>query len=641
MLKTIQQRNRMVKIVLGVLLGVICIAMVITMVPGPVGQMGTNPDTVASVGGRDITAMEVRQQLERVTRGQGVPPVLRGLYARQLVEQMIFERAVELEAERLGLTVTPGEESDRIKQLLPDLFVGGTWVGKDRYAAEVQARTGMGVEEFEESLRKSLVQEKLRQLVTDGITVSAAEGQSEFRRQNEKVQIEYVLLKPEDLAGAIHPTDAELSAYFAKNQSRYQLPERRSARYALLDLNQLRERAKISDEEIRAYYNQHLKDYKVPNRVHVEHILFKTVGKTDAEVAEIRKKAEEILNKAKHGGNFEDLAKQNSEDITKDKGGDLGWIVEGQTVPAFEHAAFSLPKGSISDLVQTEYGFHIIKVLDRETAHTKSLDEVRLSILSTLSDEKVQQLSRDISAQMAAAVRQSNRQSIDAIAKKFDLQAGETPAVSASEPVGELGDSPDLHAAFFQLHPGELSAPIRLDRGYAIITVKDIVPAHRATFVEVRDRVLADYRREKSSELAQSRAEELARRAKAGEALPQVAKALGLEVKKSDLFSRTGTVKDVGSASQLQTAFTMPIGQISAPTPLGGNWLVFRVSNRQEPNPDDFAKQSTQIEQTLLQTKREAAFDAFRKALEDRLRQDGKLAINAEAMKRLTSTPSL
>ncbi len=641
MLKTIQQRNRMVKIVLGVLLGLICIAMVITMVPGPVGQMGSNPDTVASVGGRDITAAEVRQQLDRLTRGQGVPPVLRGLYARQLVEQMIFERAVELEAERLGLSVTPGEETDRIKQVLPDLFVGGTWVGKDRYAAEVQAGWGMGIEEFEESVRKSLVQEKLRELVTDGISVSPVEVQSEFRRQNEKVQIEYVLLKPEELAGAIQPTDAEFSAYFAKNQSRYQLPERRSARYALLDLNQLRERAKISDEEIRASYNQHLDLYKVPNRVHVEHILFKTVGKTDAEVAEIRKKAEEVLNKAKHGGNFEDLAKQNSEDVTKDKGGDLGWIIEGQTVPAFEHAAFSLPKGSISDLVQTEYGFHIIKVLDRETAHTKSLDEVRLPILSMLSDEKVQALSRDVSAQMAAAVRQSNRQSIDAIAKKFDLQVGETPPVSASEPVGDLGDSPDLHAALFQLRPGELSAPIRLDRGYVIITVKDIVPAHRATLAEVRDKVLADYRREKSSELAQSRAEEVARRAKSGEALPQVAKALGLEVKTSDPFSRTGTVKDVGSASQLQAAFTMPIGQISAPTPLGGNWLVSRVSNRQEANPEDLAKQSTQIEQSLLQTKREAAFDAFRKGLEDRLRRDGKLAINAEVMKRLTSSPSL
>ena len=165
---------------------------------------------------------------------------------------------------------------------------------------------------------------------------------------------------------------------FSKNSAKYQVPEKRSARYALLDLAKLRPARKYGDDALRAYYNQHIDEYKVQNRVHAEHILFKTVGKTDAEVAEIRKKAEDVLKQAKTGGNFEDLAKKNSEDDgSKAKGGDLGWIVEGQTVPQFQQAAFSLPKGSVSDLVKTEYGFHIIKVLDQETAHTKSFEEVR------------------------------------------------------------------------------------------------------------------------------------------------------------------------------------------------------------------------------------------------------------------------
>jgi len=117
--------------------------------------------------------------------------------------------------------------------------------------------------------------------------------------------------------------------------------------------------------------NQHIDDYKVENRAHVEHILFKTIGKTDAEVAEIHQKAEDALKQAKHGVNFEDLAKKYSEDDgTKPKGGDLGWIVDGQTVPEFQQAAFSVPKGSISDLVKTQYGFHIIKVLDRGNSPT-------------------------------------------------------------------------------------------------------------------------------------------------------------------------------------------------------------------------------------------------------------------------------
>src|SRR4029077_17504842 len=127
---------------------------------------------------------------------------------------------------------------------------------------------------------------------------------------------------------------------------------------ALLDLSKLRATTTVSDDTLRAYYNSHIDEYKVENRAHVEHILFKTVGKTDAEVAEIRQKAEDALKQAKHGANFENLAKKYSEDDgTKAKGGDLGWIVDGQTVPEFQQAAFTLPKGAISDLVKTQYGF--------------------------------------------------------------------------------------------------------------------------------------------------------------------------------------------------------------------------------------------------------------------------------------------
>ena len=136
---------------------------------------------------------------------------------------------------------------------------------------------------------------KFRSIVTDGITVTPAEIAQEFRWRNEKVKIAYVLIKPEDLAASIHPSDSDLASYFAKNSSRYQIPEKRSARYALLDLAKLRSRTQVSDDELQAYYNSHIDEYKVQNRVHVEHILFKTVGKTDAEIAEIRQKAEDVL----------------------------------------------------------------------------------------------------------------------------------------------------------------------------------------------------------------------------------------------------------------------------------------------------------------------------------------------------------
>ena len=644
MLKSIQQRdldrNRWIKVTMTVILVVICLSMVITLIPGLMNTSATSsPDAVASVGGTEISALDVQRQLNQVTRGQNIPPMLKGMYTKQVLDQMIFQHALELEAQRLGFPVTPEEMTERIKQILPTVFSGDTWL-KDRYATEVQMRTGgMSVSQFEEFLRNEMLFERFHQLVTAGITVSPAEIDQEFRRRNEKVQIQYAAIRPEELAPTIHPSDAELSAYFNKNSSKYQVPEKRSARYALLDVDKLRAHSQVGDDALRAYYNAHIDQYKVENRVHPEHILFKTIGKTDAEIAEIRQKAEDVLKQARKGANFEDLAKKYSEDdATKPKGGDLGWIVEGQTVPEFQQAAFSLPKGSISDLVKTQYGFHIIKVLDRETAHTKSFEEVRDTIVPIVLDEKVRADANNISNQMAGAVRQSNRQSIDDLARKFNLELGDTPPASVTDPVGDLGNSPDLHQVLFQLRPGELSSPLQSEKGFVILTVKNIEPAHQGTLAEVRDRVLSDYQQEQSIQLARAKADDLAKRTTAGEPFDKVAKSLGIEVKSPDAFSRTGSIPDLGSGRQLEAAFSMPVGQSSAPLQMSGAWVVYKIVAHQPVIPEDLAKQKDQIEQQLLQAKQGAAFDAFRTALEDRLKREGKLTINNDALKRLSKT---
>src|SRR5216683_3330729 len=199
------------------------------------------------------------------------------------------------------------------------------------------------------------IEEKFRKLVTDGISVGPAELQDEFRYKNEKVKLDYALIKPEDLEAKILPDEAEVHAAYEKNKSKYQVPERRVVRYALVDVNQMRQSLQVSDDMLKQQYQANIQQYQVPNRVHVQHILFMTVGKTtDAEVEEVKKKAEDVLKQVKKGGKFEDLAKKYSEDPgSKDKGGDLSWITQGQTVPEFEKTAFSLGPGQVSELVKT------------------------------------------------------------------------------------------------------------------------------------------------------------------------------------------------------------------------------------------------------------------------------------------------
>jgi peptidyl-prolyl cis-trans isomerase D len=644
MLKSIQQRdldrNRWIKISMGVILVLICVSMVITLIPGlfsgAASDNGANPDAAAVVGGQTVSVVDVQQRLDQMSRGQNIPEMMRGLYAREVLNQMIFQSAMDYEAQRLNMEVTPEEERQRIQQILPTAFSNGVWL-KDQYINQVETRLGMSVPQFEEALRESMIAEKFRHLITDGITVSPAEIEQEFRRRNEKIAIQYALVKPAEIAATIQPTEDQLAAYFKQNIGKYQIAQKRAAQYALLDVAKLRAQTQIPDSDLRAYYNDHIADYKVPDSVHVEHILFKTIGKTDAEVAEIKKQAEAVLKKAKSGANFEDLAKKYSEDdASKVKGGDLGWIVDGQTVPQFQQAAFSLPKGAISDLVKTQYGFHIIKVLDKQTAHTKTFEEVRSTILPILLDQKVNAEADSIASQMADAVRQSDRQPIADLAKKLNLDLGSTPPVSIDDPVGALGTSKDVSQMLFELHVGELSAPLHVDKGYVIITPTQVLPAHQATLAEVHARVLSDYQQEKSQELAHSRAEDLFKRVQGGQALNKAAKALGLDARNSDAFSRTGSVPDIGTADQIESAFQMKVGDVSQPKQVGGNWLVYRVVAHESADPADFAKQKQDIEQQILQAKQSAAFDAFKTALEDRLRQEGKLSINADVVQRLT-----
>jgi peptidyl-prolyl cis-trans isomerase D len=638
--KSLHKKNLGVRIMLGVIVGLLGAGMLLYLIPGQGTETVAAADVVATVDNQSITVTDIRAQLARIERTGSIPAALEPLYAQQVLNELVFQKELDLEAQQLGITVTDRERVDRIRQLIPTAFAGGTFVGNDQYAALVEAASGMAVGEFEDLVGKGLLEEKFRELVTDGMSVSPAEVEQEFRRRNDKIKISYVVIKPDDLQSKIEASDADLAAYFEKNKARYNVPERRIVQYGFLDLEQLRLRANISQDQIHSYYDQHIDSYKLPERAHVAHILFKTVGKTDAEAEEIRKKAEDVLKKAKSGANFGDLAKQYSDDTTKDKGGDLDWIVRGQTVPEFEQAAFSLPIGSISDLVKTQYGFHIVKVIDRQAARTETRDQVFPQILGTLQEEEAQRQAEDLSGQIAAELRRSGRVSVDDLAKKFNLKLGQTPPLDANQPILDVGNSAELTETIFRLRPGDDSAPIRTDKGYVVISVKEDQPAHSATLAEVRDRVLADYRHEKATDMAKSRAEELAKRAKSGEDLEKAAKALGLEAKTSDLFSRTGSVADLGGVAQLGPAFSLPVGQTSDAVSFGANWAVYRMLEKQLANPADLAKQQQDIQQQLLDARRTMAFEAFRTALDNRMKQQGKLRVNAENLKRITAPSS-
>src|SRR5712664_2817481 len=621
------------RILLGVVVLVLGGSMLLYLVPqSPVSGEISN-DTLAKIGDESVSVQDVKQQLNQIEQRNPNMKPLESLYAQQILKQLVFEKEIEYEAKRLGIAVSDQERADRIRQFVPTAFNGGAFVGMDRYSAEVQARYQMTVPVFEELIRQGLLEEKFRKLVTDGVSVGPAELQDEFRYKNEKVKLDYALIKPEDLEGKISPDEAEIRAAYEKNKSKYQVPERRVVRYALVDVNQIRQSVQVSDDMLKQQYMNNIQQYQVPNRVHVQHILFMTGGKTDAEVEEIRKRAEDVLKQAKKGGKFEDLAKKYSEDAAKDKGGDIGWITHGQALAEYEKAAFTLPVGAISDLIRTQIGIYIIKVVEKETAHTKPFEEVKDSLRAPLLLTQADRLASDTADQLSAAIRQSNKVALDDLAKQYHLTVNETRPISATDPLLELADSKEAKNAIFFMHIGELNPPIRTDRGYVVLSVKSIQPAHQGSLEEVRDRVIADLKREKSTELARSKAEELIKRVKAGEKFDAAARALGLEPKTSDPIARDGSIPGAASGKQVSAAFNLKTGDVAAPLSLGQNWLVYRAAEKTEPNPADFEKQKKQLTEELLQSKRNLAFEAFRTALDNRLKQEGKLKLMPEKLK--------
>ena len=392
----------------------------------------------------------------------------------------------------------------------------------------------------------------------------------------------------------------------------------------------------VTDAELHEYYTQHLSHYRVPDRVKVAHILFKTTGKTPAEVATIQKTAADVLNQIRAGGNFGDLAKKYSEDSTAQAGGELGWLVHGQTVPEFDSTAFSLKPGEVSGLVKTVYGIHILKVEDKQIAHLQSFDEVKNSIRDEIEKGMLADAQQKLASNLESQLK-ANPQQFDEIVRKAGLEPKESPLFKYNQPIPDLGKTDAFENLTFQLRVNEVGTPISVPKGEAIIQLAQIVPEHVPTLDEVRAQVEEDYRHAQSIELAQDKAKKLAELAKT-EDFDKAAKSLGLTPKESNDFTANGDVEGLGSGTQLSDAFTLNPGQVSGVVTVGANQAIFKVISHTPPNDADFAAQRDQIGEELLNQKRDLQFEIYRENLKERLIRSGQLKINNSGMKQFLAS---
>jgi peptidyl-prolyl cis-trans isomerase D len=647
MIRFLQKDNRVVKIIFIVIIAVAVGTMVITLVPGIFADTETSSDNYASVhtGGlmgryfgttTAITTPEVQQIAERMLQQQHYPDMLLP-YMMDRAAQVLIQRAVLVqEANRLGLQVGDADLR-RAMQTGPfaqALFPGGQFIGEDRYADFVQNYFHTSIQDFETQVKKEIQINRLQAMVTGGITVSDQDVRDYYRQQGTKIKFDYAVISAEELRKQINPTDAELQAFFKQSAARYKdaIPETRKLAYIPLRQNDLPGGAPpVTNQQVEAYYQQHEKDFQVPEEVKVRHILIKVDKGADAKTdAAAKAKAEGLLKQIKGGADFAALAQANSDDPgSKEQGGELGMIQRGVTVPPFEKAAFSLQPGQISDVVKTDFGYHIIKVEEKETAHLKPLDEVKAQILATLTRQQEADQEAAFAQQLAT---EASKSGLAKTAEAHHLQVVTTDYEAQNAVLSGLPDGAKMLTLAFAAKPGAAPQVSSTGDGFAVFQVEDVKSAHAPTFEEYKSHLVDDFREQQLPQLLARKTNELADKAHAENNLAQAAKELGATIKSSDLVGQTGQVPDIGALSTAAPdLFDLKIGQISKPINTGHSGIVAKIDDRQEPTPEETAKNFDATRDQLLSEKREQMFEVFVTDLTDRYQKQGGIRMNKRA----------
>ncbi len=619
-----------------VFLWVVILAFVILYIPNLDPATRLADSTVATVGGRPIPASEFqkeylkrRRQFLNMNQGVDESMLERMGLREQVLSTMVREKLEALEADRLGFQV---DDQAVIKAITedPQLQTNGQFVGSATLTRLLQAQ-GMTVVDFENEVRKQLKAQRLREAVTDGVTITDAEVTAEFRRRSELVHAEYVHIPLAQFEAAIQPTEDEVKARFESNKDRYRLPERRVLSYLLVDPIELRTKVLPTGAEVENYYRANPAEFTTPPQVCGRHILVKLKQSAEAKEghddASAKALAEAALARLKKGEPFEKVAKEASEDTSAANGGSLGCFGREQMVPEFSSAAFSLAPGAMSDLVKSSFGYHIIKVDTTLPGSTQPLDQARKRIETQLQDSKSRELASQKAEAIAAALKAG--QTLEQIGTAQGLPVKKSEPLQLGKGAGVL-TSPVLLSQAFELKAKETSKDgFPAGAGAACIRREEILPVKTPELAEVKEEVRKDLVRVLAREKAREAARALAADAERTDLTRAAARAKLTRVETKGLVSRGQAFTEIPQSSVLEDqVFDLPEKKIAPALDTPSGVAVARLLEKKSSDEAALATQRDSIRDGLVAAKKDRLFSSYLQTLTDRY----PISQNAEAL---------
>jgi peptidyl-prolyl cis-trans isomerase D len=632
-----RSRDKLVRYMLGGILVVVAASMITYLIPGFNTNTGTAAPTVFEVGDHKYTVQDVQQGFQRLVQGQHMTPETADIYFPQFVDQMVQARAAVYEANQLGLTASDDEVLSNMIASNPQFFPNGV-LAKAQFEAYL-ASQGSTVEEAIEDMRGQLTLRKLQDALLGSVIVSPKEVEDEFDHKYQKAKVEYIAFPVAKFRDQVKLTDDEIRKDWVRTAANHMVPVKYNYQILVIEQDKVEASIQVSDAQLRAAYSASMDNFRTPDRVHVRHILIKTEGKPDSEKKALEAKAQDLLKQLKNGADFAELAKKNSEDPgTAPNGGDQGFIARGQTVPEFEKAAFSLQPKDISGVVTTQFGYHIIQVLDKESAHVKPFDEVKATLTTELRKQSVADRMQSLAEQVRSELAKNPTGAAE-IAKRLGVDLVSVPKGAATDPIPTLGVAPEIGNLLGSMKKGDVSPVVILPANReAVFTVLDVFPGHVAEFDDVKSEIREELLQQQVGQLVIKKANEAAQRLRGGEDMQKVAKSLGLDVTTSSDFARTDAVEGLGEAQYLSDAFTAPVGTILGPTLIQGRWVVTKLVARSDA---DKSALTAERESLLHEIKRKKATDVNEMLLDSivsRLESEGKVKVHRDEVQRMLAS---
>ena len=462
-------------------------------------------DTVASVNGLNISQREFAEELERQQAqlrrmfGRNFDPaVLDTPETRQaLLESLIAQRLIASAAIEANLSVSDETLAELIHSV--PAFQSEGKFNKAQYELALRSQNPpMTPTQFEARLRYDLSLQQLGRAVADSAFSPHAVSERLARLESQKREVSTAQVPAEAFVARASVDDAKIQAYYEANPAEFRVPERVRAEYVLLSVDALARQEPVTDEELKAAYDARSAQMKVEEQRRASHILLKTKEEADKVMAELKKSP----------GRFAELAKKLSQDSgSAEKGGDLGWFSGGMMVKPFEEAVFAMKKeGELAGPVQSEFGFHVIRLTGVQGAKARSFDEVKKELAAELARQKGQKKFSEAAEAFNNLVYEQP-DSLQPAAERFKLPIRTTPwiAKSAHQELGPL-DNPKLLAALFSadsIKNKRNTDAIEVAPGTLVAArVAEYQPATQRKLDEVKGDIAQKLRRQQAVEMA-------------------------------------------------------------------------------------------------------------------------------------------